>query len=257
MAMSSEKQRTNLAVEQPGLSSEEYRQHVVDTIWRYASQGGALDGRHVFHQIKDVTNRSYSTVKNWMHFGIGLPDLEALSLIISHWGIRPEELFPQRIPVAVEPSPPTDSEIQNPALANSVLAGEPQVLPVFGRSTARAVSTVFAKYSSSPTRCVWVQQPNGDAAGVVDQGEVMLVDPQIERITESGLYILRVPMPSGGEVMVTRLVHPLTGCARARVSLPNTKYQIGISEEVPLVDGELGHGIAVVGRVLSVNRALA
>jgi len=238
-----------------GMSSEAYRQHVIDVIWRYASRNGTLDSRQVFHELKDVTGRSYSTVKNWMHFGIGLPDVEALSFVVSHWGIPAEELFPQRVPVAVEPPPELAAE-EAPAAASS-LSNEPHVLPAFGRPNVRAINRVFSKYTANPTWCVWVQQPNADAAGVVDQGEVMLVDPQIERITGAGLYILRIPLASGGEDMVTRWVQPLTGQALARVSLPNTKIQIGMSEEFPLfADGKFGNGIAVVGKVLSVNRAV-
>lgn len=230
-----------------GVSSEEYREYVAAVILRYASNGGELDLPQVYHRVRQITGRGYSTIKGWLHLGIGIPDLEAMARICASLRIPPAEIFPPNLLSGIVPS------AEEPARADSSLALLPDVIPLTGRNVTESARRALARYAIPGATLVLLQQVGGDATGVIESGELMLVNTSVETISCAGVYVLRMPGSTGQ--MCTRMVQPLVGKPAALVSLVGNRMQ-GQAEELPMNGTEFVGGVSVLGHVVAVLRGL-
>ena len=224
-----------------GTADEHYREHLCQLVTRYAGTDGDLDGGS-YQILMSVTGRSLSTLKNWFRYSNGMPDLAAMARIVAHWKIPPHEVFPSAS--AVEPG--AQGAAAEEPIPTDIGAGT-VALPFASGQDRGLVRQALQRYSLQSETLVWLRQDSGDAAGVVENGELMLVDTSVERIQQAGLFVLRTNDPE--PVICTRMVQPLIGRPEARISLPGSKLA-GAWEDMPLQDGLLKGPITVLGRVV-------
>lgn len=254
--MSSEPQQTTESQARAHEVAEQaFRDHVAQVVMHHVgTEVDLAESRHrALVELAATTGRSLSTIKNWVNYRTGSPDLESMARIMARWKVAADDVFPPHLLRALSTGPDAPAA---PAAEMPIAAKDAVVLRLSGRNDVAQVSEATQRYSDRATGLIFVRQEGHDAAGVVEAGELMLVDASVERIERSGLYILRIPGASGDNVTVLRTVHRLVSKSAARVHVAGQALS-SFGEELDLTaEHTFVTGIAVLGRVVAVLRAV-
>lgn len=227
-----------------GISSEQYRQHILNLVRQYSGffHASPHEVPTVYKRIAAVTGRGYTTVKNWLHFNIGVPDLDAMARMSVSFRIPPQEVFP---PDLLEGSVAGHQDVQ-PAGSLSMMSN---IIPLNtrGNDTARQA---LARYAPIGSNLVLLQQVGSDAAGTVEHGQLMLCNSSIENIPFAGTFVLSAPGME--DSLCTRFVRPLFDQGIAEISYLGSK----VPKQVELKGTELQGGWRVRGHVIAVLKEL-
>jgi hypothetical protein len=231
-----------------------YRDHVARLVLSHVetAAGESALVKDAVHQLMDVTGMSLSTVRNWFRRRSGMPDLASMARIVARWSIAPEEVFPPNLlgTMRLSTQPAEDQQCAPTHGASASVIGEAAVLLLSGRNDALSVKAGLQRYSATPEALILVRQEGTDSTGVVEHGELMLVDASVERIIGSGFYVLRVPGPGGRTSLALRSVQPLLGREAVRVSAASQSLA-SFWEEVALgPNGSLQNGITILGKMV-------
>lgn len=233
-------------------SSEAYIEHISRLVLRYGKERGLRD-TDAFKELMGVTGRGFSTVKNWLRYRTGLPDLEAMARIQAHWRIPADEIF--RADLIGLGSPDTGGGTVSATGLST--RGDVAVLALSSLGQTDLRSRMLQRYGSAVSNMVLLAQEGADASGVVEAGDLMLVDTSVDRIRRAGLYVLCMADGTEAGQVCTRQVTPLMGRPVARVAI--TSQALGIlPEELPLDNNGRfeSDSVSVLGRVVGVMRAL-
>jgi hypothetical protein len=223
-----------------------FRKRIAEVILRHARLDGASDAA-IYNQITELTGRSYSAVKSWLRYKISLPDLRSMAQIVEHWKIPLTEVF--------APGQVNAGSTDKNSLARWGSAAGPVLFDLSPLGTTEERERGFAKYSAATDSLVLMQHDSIDTAGMLEAGDLMLVDTSVESIQQSGVYVLRVGREDTGERIYTRQVQLLLGKPCARVSTPGAANAQG--EDLPIRNGLFEYDdITVLGRVRGTLRAV-
>ena len=75
-----------------------YRDYVADLILSYITEQRTIGVTEAFRRVTIVTERTLSTVKNWLSTRSTFPDVASLARIVKHWNIPPEAIFRHSLP---------------------------------------------------------------------------------------------------------------------------------------------------------------
>lgn len=221
-----------------------FRNHVANTILRYATRGGQIALPEAYRQVMAATGRSLGTVKNWLAYRANFPDVASLARIMRHFSISPEEFFPIDADLMLsgdDIAPATASEV---AVATAL---EASILSLYRPGDTQVADLALLKYTDQPRSAVFYRQPGGDLLDHVRPGELLLVDPTCEQVRDNGLYLLRFRVIGQPDRTVVRFVEVM-------LSAPAVKIGGGGStiETIPFVDGSLPEHISVLARVIGI-----
>lgn len=227
-----------------GVSSEQYRKHILNLVRHYSgfSSASPHEVPTVYKRIAAITGRGYTTVKNWLHFNIGVPDLDAMARMSVSFRIPPQEVFP---PDLLQGSIDTIQDSQ-PAGA---LAQMSNIIPLTTRGSDTA-KQALARYAPLGSNLVLLQQIGSDAAGTIEHGQLMLCNSSIENIPFAGTFVLSAPGME--ESLCTRFVRPLFDQGIAEISYLGSQ----VPKQVELKGTELQGGWRVRGHVIAVLKEL-
>lgn len=249
-----------------------YRDHIARVVLGYVdsanreaalAKGTAPGGeqplvKDAVQQLMEVTGMSLSTVRNWFRRKTGMPDLASMARIVSRWGIQPDEVFPPSLIDGMRLSGSSSAAVDQsaPHSGTASASADAAVLLPSGRNDVLSVKAALQRYSANPESLIFLRQEGTDATGVVEHGELMLVDASVERIVGSGFYVVRIAGPGGRTTVALRMVQALMGKQAVKVSAASQSLA-NLWEEVPLnADSTFQDGITVLGRLLAVLRSL-
>jgi hypothetical protein len=187
-----------------------------------------------------------------------MPDLASMARIVSRWAIPPDQVFPGALVSAMRLSSGDSTAADPPAahVGGASASAEAAVLLPSGRNDLQSVKAALQRYSATPEALIFVRQEGTDATGVVEHGELMLIDASVERIMGSGFYVVRIAGPGGRTTVALRMVQALMGRQAVKVSAASQSLA-NLWEEVPLTaQGTFQEGITILGRLVAVLRSL-
>jgi hypothetical protein len=161
---------------------------------------------------------------------------------MSHWKIPAEVLFPPELLVA--PSGEARSFAETP------LIRELEAFNLFPtRHHAGALATQALNfYTAHPEDSIWIRQPESDNNDI-RQGELVLIDPSIETLTDNAFYLLKIGHPGDKNTkMCIRFLRRMISEPAVRLSRSDESAD-NSAEMLPFVNGSLPSHITVLGKV--------
>mgnify|MGYP000990977496 CR=1 FL=1 len=183
-----------------------------------------------------VSERSRSSVHNWLGTGDNVPDIAAFFKLVIHYNI---DLRGPEMLAALKHLNPD----YNQPFSGSPMDGCMRLVPL---SAAASVNQTLQRYTHSPTYTVLMPYRSDDMAPDIARGELVLVDVSIEKINGGGIYLIQV-----GDNICLRAAAPDVSTGNIRLSAVNLLADVRHQSVKPNDDGTLP-GIAIHGRLVGV-----
>ena len=225
-----------------------YRYYIADLILRYASKEGILSNMDAYREIMRVTDRTVGTVKNWIAYRAGSPDMSSLARIVDHWKIPYHELFPTTVTEMLAGISPTQSPKDT-----SDMSDEHLLISLYSSTDPAKLDRAFAKYTDHPKASLFVRQEGNDMMEEIRPGELMLVDPTIEQVRGGGMYLLKFSTQGEPDRTCVRSVERMVGEPAVRLRCGSLMPESS-TEVLPLTQGQLPENITVLGQIVGVLR---
>jgi hypothetical protein len=222
-----------------------YRDYIADLVLEYVSERGQLDAPEAYRRVMQTTDRTLTTVKNWLTHRVNFPDVASLARIVQRWQITPAEVFPPHLEALLAGLP---AEETSDAFAG--WSSDHVPLPLHDPSK---LDQALLKYTTHPKSAVYVRQSGTDMLDQIRPDELMLIDPSCEEIRAPGMYLLKFAWPGETQITCVRNAKPLMSEPAVQLSM-GTAILAAQPELVQLLKGRLPSHITVLGRVVGVLR---
>ena len=225
--------------------------HITPTILKAITKNGQIEPYTAFREVMAVTNRTLSTIKNWLAFGTNVPDFVSLVRIWVHWNIPTDTLLPASLVTKL-----SAKEGSSPVVNKEPWASELEALDLIPTSTSDtpAKRQAMAFYSKNPEKTLFIRQEDSDN-DQVRPGELFMIDASIEELRGDGFYLLKINrIGTQSSSVCLRFISMMVSEPAVRLSRSSTSTD-GV-EVIPLQGGTLPPNVVVLGRVIAVLRKL-